>query len=61
MQVIIAGICVLGAAGTIIFLSTLHIGGAIKVPIVIVVVLIAVYSMARIQPREPKSGKDSGK
>jgi hypothetical protein len=61
MQVIIALIGVLGAAGIIIFLSTIDMGGGIKAAIIIAVVLIAVYSMARIQPKETKPGKNSQK
>jgi hypothetical protein len=33
----------------------------VKVPILIMAVLIAVYSMARIQPKETKSEQDSEK
>jgi len=55
MQVILAIIGVFGAAGIIMFLSTLDMGGGIKAAIVIPVVLIAVYGMARIQPKETKS------
>ena len=51
MQVILAVIGVLGAAGIIIFLRTIDMGGGIKAAIIIAVVLMAVYSMARIQPK----------
>jgi len=61
MQVIIASIAVFGAVGTIIFLSFQDMNGGVKVAIVALVVLIAVYSMARIQPKETKSEKDTGK
>jgi hypothetical protein len=61
MQIIIGVVCVLGAVGTIVFLSTLHMSGLVKVPILIMAVLIAVYSMARIQPKETKSEQDSEK
>ena len=61
MQVIIAGISVFGAVAVIIFLSTVAINGGIKVAIVALVVFIAVYSMARIQPKETTSEKDTGK
>lgn len=61
MQVILAIIGVFGAAGIIIFLSTLDMGGGIKAAIIIPVVLIAVYGMARIQPKETKSEKDNEK
>ena len=61
MQVIIAGIGVFGAVAVIIFLSTVAINGGVKVAIVALVVLIAVYGMARIGAKETKSGKDTGK
>jgi len=61
MQVIIAGISVFGAVAVIIFLSTVAINGGIKVAIVALVVLIAVYGMARIGAKESKSEKDTGK
>jgi membrane protein YdbS with pleckstrin-like domain len=61
MQVIIAGIALLGAVGIIIFLSYVNISAAVKVPLVALLVLIAVYSLARIPPKETNSGKDTGK
>ena len=60
MQVIVAIILVLGAAGIIVFTSTLDVGGGVKAVIVTVAVLIAVYSMARIQPKQQNLKKDTG-
>jgi hypothetical protein len=51
MQVIIAIICVFGAAAVIIFLSSFAMNSVVKVAIVALAVLIAVYSMARIQTK----------
>jgi hypothetical protein len=59
MQIIIAGISVFGAVGIIIFLSFVDISGAVKIPLVILLVLIAVYSLARIQPKETTPEKDT--
>jgi membrane protein implicated in regulation of membrane protease activity len=61
MQIIIAIIAVFGAVAVIIFLSTLAMNGGVNTAIVAIVVLIAVYSMARIQPKETKSEKNTGK
>lgn len=61
MQIMLAIISVLGAAGVIILTSTLGIGGGIKAVIVTVAVLIAVYSMARIQPKATDPKKETGK
>ena len=58
MQIIIGVIGVFGSAGVILLLSTLNISGGIKAVVIPVVVLIAVYSMARIQPKETKSEQD---
>jgi hypothetical protein len=61
MQVVIAGIAVFGAAGIIMFLSTLGMGGGFKAAIVTVAVLVAVYCLARIQPSREPPEKDTGK
>ncbi len=61
MQIIIAGIAVFGAVGIIILLSSVDISGAVKIPVIILLVLLAVYSMARIQPKEPRPEKDARK
>jgi hypothetical protein len=61
MQLVIAIISVLGAAGVIVFTSPLDIGGGVKAVIVALVVLIAVYSMARIQPKATNPEEDTGK
>jgi hypothetical protein len=61
MQVIIADIAVFCAVGLIIFLSYVNMSGAVKIPLVALLVLVAVYSMARIQPKETASKKDIGK
>jgi hypothetical protein len=61
MKIIIAVISVFGAAGAIMFLSTVDIIGGVKAAIIAVVVLIAVYSMARIQPKASQSEKDTEK
>ena len=61
MQYIFAGICLFGAVAAMVFLSSLHLGGWLTAAILIPVVLLVVYSMARIQPKETKSEKDTGK
>ena len=61
LQVIIAGIAVFGAVGTIIFLSFIDMNGGVKAALVALMVFIAVYSLARIQPKETTSEKDAGK
>ncbi len=61
MQVIIAVIAVIGAAGVIVFLSSLDMNGVIKAGVAALMVFIAVYSMARIQPGETTAEKDAVK
>ncbi len=61
MQIIIAGIAIFGTVGIIIFLSSVEISGAVKTPIIILLVLLAVYSMARIQPKETRPERDTRK
>ena len=61
MNIVFAIVCVFGAVAASKFLSTLAQGSWLKVAIIAPVVLLAVYSMARIQPKEPAAGKDTGK
>ena len=61
MQVIIGVIGVLGAAATIILLPDVNMVGGLKVVILTVAVLIAVYCLARIQPKESKPETSSEK
>ena len=61
MQVIIGVIGVLGAAAIIMLLSDIDMGGGVEAVIITVAVLIAVYCMARIQPKESKPETSSEK
>ena len=61
MQVIFAGICFIGAVATMIFVKSLDLGGGLKVAIIIPLVFLVVYSLARIQHKETTSEKDTGK
>ena len=61
MQVIFAGISIL-----ILFVATVNLGpmdlsGWLKAAIIIPLVFLVVYSLARIMPKEPKAEKDTGK
>jgi hypothetical protein len=61
MQIIIGIIGVFGAVAVIIFLSASAMNGVVKGAIATLVVLIAVYSMARIQPDGSRAGDDAEK
>jgi len=61
MNIIIAIICVFGAAATIMLVSAQDWGSWLKAAIIAPAVLLAVYSMARIPPQEPEAEKNTGK
>jgi len=61
MQYIFAGICLFGTVAAMVFLSSLHLGGGLTAAIVIPLIFLVVYSLARIHPKETKSEKDAGK
>jgi hypothetical protein len=63
MKIIIAGICLFITVGLGILLSFVDMAGIVKIPlfILLLLVLISVYRLTRIQPKETKSGKDTGK
>ena len=61
MQVIIGVIGVFGAVATIMLLPDVEMIGGFKAVIITVAVLIAVYCMARIQPKESKPETSSEK
>lgn len=61
MSIIFAIICVIGAVVTIIFVSTLGLDSWLKAAIIVPMVFLAVYSMARIPPKGPEDEKNTGK
>lgn len=61
MNIFFAIIGVLGAAATIMLVSSLDLGGLLKAAIIIPMVLFAVYSMARIPSREQETEKSAEK
>ena len=61
MDKIIAIIGVLCSFGIVTLLSIEDMSNNVKLPIVALFMLIAGYSLTRIQPKETKSGKDTGK
>ncbi len=61
MNIIFAVISVIGTAAAIMLVSTLGLGGWLNAIIIAPLVLFAVYSMARIQPKETLSEKIPGK
>jgi amino acid transporter len=61
MQLIFAGICILVFFVTTVNLAPLDLGGWLKAAIIIPLVLLVVYSLARIQPKKPEAEKDTNK
>ena len=61
MNIFFAVISVGGTAVAIMVVSTLDLGGWLNAVIIAPLVLFAVYSMARIQPKETLSEKIPGK
>lgn len=61
MDIIIAIVGLFGAAAVIIFLSTVAVSGVVKAVFVTLVVLFAVYSLARVSSSKPESGKEAAK
>ncbi|MDP1992022.1 MAG: hypothetical protein Q8K00_13485 [Syntrophales bacterium] len=61
MNIFFAVISIVGTAVAIMLVSTLGLGGWLNAVIITPLVLFAVYSMARIQPRETLSEKIPGK
>ncbi len=59
MQIVIAVVALFGAAGTIVFLSSLDMNDGFKAVLAAVLVLLAVYSMARVQTKETTAEKDT--
>ena len=61
MQVIFAGISILIFFVTTVSLSTLTLSGWLKAAIIIPLVFLVVYSLARIQPKKLEVEKDTNK
>jgi len=58
MQFIFAGICILVYFVTTVNLGPMDLGGWLKAAIIVPLLLLVVYSLARIQPKETTSQKD---
>jgi hypothetical protein len=61
MQVIFAGICFIGAVAGMIFIKSLDLGAGLTIAIIVPLVLLVVYSLARIPPKKPEAKKDTNK
>lgn len=61
MQYIFAGICFVGCVAGMITLKVLDVNGWLTAAIIIPLILLVVYSMAKIQPKKPEMEQDTGK
>jgi hypothetical protein len=61
MQTIFAGIVFVGTVATIVFVKSLDLGAWLTIAIVVPLVFLVVYSLARISPRKPEGKKDTWK
>jgi hypothetical protein len=61
MQFIFAGICFFGAVATMIFVKSLDLNAGLKVALIIPLVFLVIYSLARIKPQKPAAEKDTNK
>jgi hypothetical protein len=59
MQYIFAGICFFGAIAGMIYVKSVDLGAGLTIAIIIPLMLLVVYSLARIQSKKPKAEKDS--
>lgn len=59
MDIIIAVLCVFGAAAGIVFVSSLGLNAWLTAAVIVPLVLLAVYSMARIQPGTEETKKEA--
>lgn len=61
MQFIFVGICFFGAVATMIFVKSLDLGAGLTIAIIVPMVFLVIYSLARIQTKKPKAEKDTSK
>jgi len=59
MQWIFVGICFIGTVATAIFLKSQDLNGGLTAAIIIPLVFLVIYSLARIKPKEPAVEKVS--
>ena len=61
MQLIFIGICFFGFVMGMIFVKSYDLGAGLTIAIIVPLVLLVIYSMARIRPKKPESEKDTNK
>jgi hypothetical protein len=61
MQFLFAGICFFGAVATMIFVKSMDLNAGLKVAIIIPLVFLVIYSLARIKPKKREAKQDTNK
>ncbi len=61
MQYVFAGICFVGCVAGMITLKFLDLNGWLTAAIIVPLILLVVYSTARIRPKKPESEQDTRK
>jgi hypothetical protein len=61
MQFIFVGICFFGAVAAMIFVKSQDLGAGLTIAIIVPLVFLVVYSLARIKPKKPEAEKDTNK
>jgi uncharacterized membrane protein YozB (DUF420 family) len=61
MQWIFVGICFIGLVVGMIFVKSQDLGAGLTIAIIVPLVFLVIYSMARIQPKKPEVEKNTNK
>jgi len=61
MQWIFVVICFFGVVAGMMFVKSQDLGAGLTIAIIVPLVLLVIYSMARIRPKKPESEKDTNK
>jgi hypothetical protein len=61
MQWIFVGICFFGVVAGMMFVKSQDLGAGLTIAIIVPLVFLVIYSMARIKPKKPEAEKDTNK
>jgi hypothetical protein len=61
MQFIFVGICFIGVVAGMIFVKSQNLGAGLTIAIIVPLVLLVVYSLAKIKPKKPEAEKNTNK
>ena len=61
MQWIFVSICFFGVVAGMMFVKSQDLGAGLTIAIIVPLVFLVIYSMARIKPKKPEAEKDTNK